>query len=378
MIRPLHPLVYFRRNPVRVAPLVFVIMLAVMLVACVVTIVDSIQLTIYTLYGYNRYLTGLTPRNALDIPSDQIERIRKLPQLGALYPAHSYQVLIKTIFGKMPFPIFGLSPDGRRMLLERSHVRLIAGRMPREGQPEAAISDDVARNLKVPLGGVLANPNSLDDYAPVPIRLVGLLHGSVWLGITSKSEVDKTSPFSFVGYLAFAPNASPAAQRALDAAIERVVDHTQVRVWRFADLVHETESALSNLYLILNLAIGIIVFAIAFVCGLLANIYFSQRLPEIAMLAAIGYHRGFLLRRALGEVCLYCLCGWVLGGLLTVGTLWIIRAVFLAPKGLLLDIFDPTAFVFTLPLPLTIALFALATIAFRLASLDPVSIIERR
>lgn len=378
MLPPLHPLLYLRRNPGRTAPLIFVIMLAVMLVACVVTIVGSIQLTIFTLYGYNQFLTGLTPRNALDLEEAQLQRIRQLPELGSLYPAHSYQVLIKTIFGKMPFPIFGLSPQGRKTLLERCHVRLIAGRLPNEGMPEATISDDVARNLHAKLGSIIAQPNSLDDYAPVPIRLVGLLHGPVWIGLTSKSEVDKTAPFTFTGYLAFAPTPSQIAQRRLDAAIERVVDHTQVRVWRFADLVHETESALSNLYLILNVVIGLIIFAIAFVCGLLSNIYFAQRLPETAMLAAIGYSRPVLLKRALGEVALLCFCGWLMGALLTLGTLWCIRTIFLAPKGLLLNLLDPIAFVFTLPLPITIALFALATIAYRLTRLDPVSIIERR
>ena len=45
----------------------FVIVLSVMLVASVTTIIRSIDLTVFTLYGYNRYLTGLTPRNGLSL-----------------------------------------------------------------------------------------------------------------------------------------------------------------------------------------------------------------------------------------------------------------------------------------------------------------------
>jgi ABC-type lipoprotein release transport system permease subunit len=374
----LSPLLYLRRNLSKTLPMAFVIMLAVTLVASVVSIVRSIDLTVYTLYGYNRYLTGLTPRNALEIDPAELAKVRRLPELGTMYPSHSYQTMVKTIFGKMIFPIFGLEPEGRRMLMARCGVRLVAGRMPKEGAPEAVLSDDVAKNLGLKVGDILSRPESEDSYAPIPIRLVGLLHGPVWLGLTSKALADANSPFTWVGCLAFAKTPDQAAQRRLDSAVDRVVNKGRARVWKFAGLVKETQSALSNLYLILNIVVGIIVFAIAFVCGLLSNIYFTQRLPEIATLSAIGYARAALLRRAVGETALLCAGGWLLGGLITVGLLWVVRAVALAPKGLLLNPTDLYAYAFTLPLPLTIILFALGTIGLRLAALDPVSIIERR
>lgn len=358
--------------------MVFVIVLAVTLVASVVTIVRSIDLTIFTLYGYNRYLTGLTPRNALQVAPEVVAKIEKLPELGKLYPAHSYQVMVKTIFGKMPFALFGLEPPARKLMLERCGLRLIEGRMMQEGAPEAVISVDVARNLGLKIGDIISKPDAQDSYAPIPIRLVGLLGGPVWLGMTSKSLVDTHSPFTWVGYIAFSPRPSQAEQRRLDAAIDRVVDKSRARVWKFAGLVEEAQSALTNLYMIMNIVIGIIVFAISFVCGLLSNIYFTQRLPEVATLSAIGYPRSFLLRRACGETGLLCLLGWLLGGVCTVGLMFLIRALFLTPQGLLLNPFDLRAYLFTLPLPLTITLFAVITIALRLSALDPVSIIERR
>jgi ABC-type lipoprotein release transport system permease subunit len=372
----LSPFLYFRRNPARTLPTAFVLVLAVVLIASVVTIVRSIDLTVFTLYGYNRYLVGLVPRNALTIDAAQMQKYRALPEIGALHGAHSYQAQVKTIFGKMVFPIFGLEPEARQLIMERCGVRLAAGRMPAEGAPEAAISEEVARNLGIQLGDILAHPDSEDSYAPVTIRLVGLFRGPVWLGLTSKSLVDANSPFTWQGYLAF-PR-TPSEQAALDAAIDRVTDKSKARAWKFSTLVRETQTALSNLYLILNLVIGIIVTVISFVCGLLSNIYFTQRLPEIATLYAIGYARRRLLRRAALETALLCLFGWVLGALLTTALLYAVRALLLTPRGLLLNPVDVTAFVFTLPLPLAVSAFAVATIALRLKTLDPVSIIERR
>lgn len=378
MLQLLNPLIYLKRNPGRSLPIAFVIMLSVTLVTGVVTIVHSIDLTIFTLYGYNRDLTGLTPRNSLAIPSSQIKKIKALPELGYLYPTHTYQLFIKTIFGKMPFPIFGLDVDGRLRILRRTGDRLIAGRMPLEGKPEAVISDAVAKNLGANIGSVIAKPDSQDDYAPTPIKLVGILHGPCWLGLTSKSMVDNYSPFTYTGYLAFAPQNSQEAARHLDSAIAKVINKGLVREWRFSGLVNETKSALSNLYLILNLVIVLIVFSIAFVCGLLANIYFVQRLPETAMLSAIGYSRSLLLARSLIETVALCMFGWILGLGLTAGLLEAVKVWLLTPRGLLLNPFDPGAISFTLPLPAAITLFAMITISIRLVTMDPVSIIERR
>lgn len=378
MFSVLNPLVYFLRNANKTLPVAFVIVIAVALVASVVTIIHSIDLTVYTIYGYNRYLTGLTPRNALTVDDDDVNRIQKLPELGVLCRTHSYQILLKTTFGKMLFPIFGMDAPGRKLILERTRIRLVSGRMPKEGMPEAVLSDAVAKNLGAKIGDVILNPDSQDAFAPVAIRLVGLLHGPVWLGLTSRDLADDYSPFTYVGYLAFSPAASQPEQRRLDAAMDRVVDKAHARVWKYGGLVEETKSALSYLYLILDIVVGIIVFAIAFVCGLLANIYFTQRLPEVATLFAIGYSRNYLLLRAMGDIFLLCMVGWLLGGGVSVVLLYAIRDWMLAPHGLLLNPIDPGAYAFTLPLPITIILFAMLTIWLRLKSLDPVSIIERR
>lgn len=378
MAPALNPFLYVRRNPGKTLPIAFVIVLAVSLVASIVTIVHSIDLTIFTLYGYNRYLTGVTPRNALSIEDAELDKLKRLPDMGHLYPSHSYQTLVKTIFGKMVLPIFGLDREGRDEIMQRCQVRLAKGRMPEDGRPEAVISDEVAKNLGLKVGDVLSRPEYTDSYAPLPVRLVGLIHGPVWLGLTSKALVDRESPYNFIGYLAFARTNSPDDQARLAAAIEKTMNKNKGRVWTYAGLIREAQSALSNLYLIMHIVIGILVFAISFVSGLLFNIYFTQRMPEIAMLSAIGYARSRLILRTLSEIVLLCLFGWVVGGLFTFALLLGIREAFMTPRGLLLNPFDFQAFAFTLPLPLVITLFALCTIGLRLATLDTVSIIERR
>ena len=376
MYQPLSALLYLRRNLGRTVPITLVILFSVVMVASVVTVVRSINLTVYTLYGYNRFTTGVIPRNALTVDEAIVAAIRKQPDLGELAPVHSYTCLLRTIFGRLVFPIFGLESADRDLLMQRCHVNLAAGRLPNEGQPEAIISDFVAHNLGVKIGDVLLEPDSEDAFAPVKVKLVGTLAGDVWLGLTSKAFVDANSPFTWQGYLAFAR--SPRRQTILDAEMERVNDKAHARLWRFRNLVKETENSLTNLYLMLNIVIGIVVSVISFVCGLLSNIYFTQRLPEVATLSAIGYSRGFLLLRAARETLVLCSVGWILGAITTVALMTLIRDFVLAPRGLLLNAIDPRAYTLTIPLPLFIVVFAIVTVSVRLSRLDPVSIIERR
>ena len=178
----------FGAIPGKTLPIAFVIVLAVSLVASIVTIVHSIDLTIFTLYGYNRYLTGITPRNALVVDEGELAKIRRLPELGHLYPSHSYQTMIKTIFGKMVLSDLrtgARGPPGADGSLQRAPRRRThaGGRRAGSGDFGPGGEESGSEDRRYPVA-----PGVADSYAPLPIRLVGLLHGPVWLGLTSKAR----------------------------------------------------------------------------------------------------------------------------------------------------------------------------------------------
>ena len=276
----------------------------------------------------------------------------------------------------MPFVVFGMSPEGRDTVLRQCSLHLASGRMPLDGQPELALHTDIARNRRLKLGDVVLKPDSEDSYSLIPMRLVGTFDGPVWLALSSESFIQSNFPLSTQGIVILARDERD--QRALDIELDRRLDKSHSRLWTYASLVRETKDALSSLYLIMNMVITIIIFAIAFLTGMLANIYFMQRIPEFATLSAIGYQRRGLLARILAETALLCAIGWLLGSLLNIVLLLAIKALIMTPRGLLVNPFDLTAYRYTIPLPITIALFALLPISRRLRALDPVSIIEKR
>jgi predicted lysophospholipase L1 biosynthesis ABC-type transport system permease subunit len=276
----------------------------------------------------------------------------------------------------MPFVVFGMTPEARPEIARRCGLRLLTGRFPNDGAPEVTLSEEIARNRKLKIGDVVLKPDSEDSYSLIPMRLVGTFEGPVWLAMRSEKFIRENFPVAPKGLLVVAADAD--RQGALDHSLEKAVDKSRARVWTYHGLVRETQDALSSLYLIMGVVIGIIVFSIAFLTGMLTSIYFTQRLPEFATLAAIGYQRSGLLARVLGETVLLCGIGWALGSGLTLIVLLTIKSIIMYPRGLLLNPFDLAAYRFTIPLPVTIALFALMAIGRRLKQLDPVAIIERR
>jgi len=124
--------------------------------------------------------------------------------------------------------------------------------------------------------------------------------------------------------------------------------------------------------------VTVVAVMLATMTGLLANIYFQQRLVEFGLLQAIGFtRRGLLMRVSLETITVVAL-GWVLGVLCAMGVLLWAKVRIMEPRGLYIEPFDPIAYQYTLPVPIMVLAFALFTIGWRLRTFDPVAIVERR
>ncbi len=373
---PLSPVLFLRRNPGRSLPLTLVLTLAVLTIACVVALLNSIDRTILKIYDYNRYFAAITPRGGDALRPELRALVEQASGVGEVYETIVCFMTVETIVGKMPFVIFGVPTDKMEQLVARCGLELGAGRYPAPGAPEVALSEPLMRNKKLRLGDVVLSPLVPDQYAPVPVRVVGILKGDTWLAITSE-EFTRTYFFPPLrNLLVF--SADVRQQPKLDRWLRENLRGKQARVWTYAELRQETHRAFKNLYFITGVVVVLVSLMLATMMGLLANIYFQQRLVEFGLLQAIGYTRRSLLARVSWETVLVVLVGWVLGVLLAMGVLNWAKWALMEPRGLYLEPLDPIAYRYTLPVPLMVLLFALGTIGWRLRTFDPVAIVERR
>ena len=360
-------------------PLAFVIVLSVFLIASVVTIVNSIDLTVLTIYNYTRAFTPVIPRSGrLRVPEDIQAKIRKTPGVDRTIETSGFFFNVNTVFGQLPFVCFAVGDEDRAYLMKRAGDSLAEGHMPTPGLPEAVISEGLARNKKLHIGGYVADPNESDNImiSPVKVKLVGVLKGPTWMAFTSKEFADNALPYVPRSVLVTAKDVPD--QLRFGDNLYNTLDRKRVQIFSFNKLVDQLRTSLASMYLIMHLVNGTVIFVVALMAGMLSNIYFTQRISEFAVLAAIGLRRSTLVWHAVSETAILTSLGWVLGVLVNWGLLSLMQGSLFEPRGMLINPRDPYAVLNTLPIPVFITLFAVLTISIRLAKLDPVTIIERR
>jgi len=386
MRHPLSPLTYLTRNPSKVLPMGFVIVLCVFLIAAVASIANSIDLTVRTIYRYTEFFTYVIPqRSTQSVPMDQRAVLELQPEIERIIEGGVFFVNIKTVVGRLPFVVIGSNPEERDYLLKRIGATLESGRMPGDGKAEVVVSKPILENRGLKLGDVIAGPLDEGGIAgsPVPVKVVGVLKSDIWVAMSSRTFTDKT--FLLTPKCLLFTTKVPAD---LDVVNERLMPvgrkadgllfPEKVNVLTRASLLAEVRDSLSSMYMIMEVVSATVIFVIALMSGMLSNIYFTQRIPEFGVLAALGIGRARLMMKIVWETVILTVIAWAIGSVLSVFLLTYLAANVFKQRGLFLDAMDPWAYQHTLPIPVAITVFAMVTVWVRLKRLDAVSVIERR
>lgn len=378
MLPPLSPLTYLWRNPGKTLPLLLVITLAVMLIAGIVALMNSIPLSVKTIYSYSRYSLGVSPRG----DQSQLDEIRARLETDTPVPIEKTIVcrantaMVDSIVGKWPFVVFGFEQDDMRYYVQKLGGALVEGVYPTPGMPEAVVSRPVATNLGVGVGDELLGPDQPDSYSPFSVKVVGIVESEEWI-MFMPIEYHRQFHFPPVDVLlVFAENLVD--QNRLDQWALAEFKGDRARLYAFSDLETQTESAFQTLYTILNVVIGSLVVVLTIMMGMLMNIYQSQRIQEFGLLQALGYRKSAILGRVMAEIVAVLAGSWLLGVLLAFALLMLVKANLFDPRAYALDPMDPSTYLYSTPVPVMIFLVAALDFVVRLKKFDPVGVVERR
>ncbi len=386
---PLSPLTYYRRNIWRVLPVGGAIIISVFLIAAIVTLLNSVDDSIRTNYGSVGRFSIIAPQFADNVGPAVLEQAAKAPGLKTQMVGIPYFVLIQTVFGQMPVPIYGLAPDDMVIMAEATGNTLVAGRYPGVNAPEIALSRAWANNLHLKIGETFVPDNPRLPSLTEPQKLVGIFEGGESIALTDKSYAILELPqvVRRPSYIYIAE--SPAKIDALAAYLNDISDNPKkfglvkadvqrLRVFTFDGLVNELRKSLAFLYRFLAIADIMVIGAVAMLSGFLANIYFEQRLGEFGLLAALGFRRERLAKRLIIETGSLVLFSWIVGLGFTAAIFWLLDYFYMIPNGLILSKIGRDALLYTLPTPIIVGGASLATVLLRLYRLDPIEIMERR
>jgi ABC-type antimicrobial peptide transport system permease subunit len=377
-MKPLSPLTFLVRNPGKTLPLVGVIIMAVILIQSVITLINSIPLSIRTIYGYSAGFLGVSPRLDPSATPRYVEMLtKKTPvPIGKVSICRASPTQVKSIVGKWPFAVLALDTPDIQYYFERQQMGELTGRLPNRGAAEMVVSELVARNLGAKIGTVLLSPEDSNSFMYEPVKVVGIVKGDKWLMVADRAFYERVQPIKLD--LAVIYTKDPKDQPAYDRWATAKLKGESAQLFAFHEIEEQASEMFAVLYQVLNVVIGILVLVITAMMAMLMNIYQNQRMTEFGLLQAIGYTRRQLILRVVAEAVIVVVVGWILGVALSLGLLSILKAKLMDPRAFALNIFDPMALLYTGPVPVAIFLAAVFAVVHRFYKFDPVSIVERR
>ena len=390
LLPPLSPMTYYRRNVARSLPIGGAIMISVFLIAGIVTLLNSVDDSITGNYGFVRHFSVLVAQLERDISPPLKAQVRSEKGLKHIINTVPYLRSIKTVFGELPVPFYGLDPQNMPEIVELTGNKLVEGRLPHPGQPEIVLSRTWANNIGVKLNQVFTNSDERFPTITEPQKLVGVLDGGSNLAMADIDFVIGSFPDINVirpAYLLIPQNPQelPAINARIDSFLKNPkkynLSRSQVRYAKFfthEDMVGEVRKSLGYFFNFLAIADALVIGAVALLSGFLANIYFENRLGEFGLLLAMGFQRGRLAQRLFIESGALVVVSWVMGLAFTWVVLRLLDHYYMTPRGLILAHINSLALLYTLPTPFLVGIASLGTVLSRLYRLDAIAIMERR
>jgi ABC-type lipoprotein release transport system permease subunit len=392
---PLAASTYYRRNLTRTLPVGGAIMISVFLIAGIVTLLNSVDRSITTNFGFTRHFSILATQLIKEVPPNVAQKARQSPHVSRVITAVPFGRSINTVFGQMPIPIYGLDQKDMPFLARLCGNRLgknnqpTVGRWPTPGDAEIVLSRTWAQNLGVKIGDMISPEEENMPTFPQKQKLVGLLDGGDSLAIVDKDYLLLELPEPVIRPILLYIPKSRAALAPLNTHIADLIDTPQqhglkatdvqyLKFFSFERMVDQLRRTLGFLYKFLSIADALVIGAVALLSGFLANIYFEQRLGEFGLLSAFGFRRERLARRVVVETGILVVCGWAIGLFLTWLMFQLLDYFYMRPNGLVLATLDASAVLYTAPIPILVGVASLATVLLRLYRMDPIEIMEHR
>jgi hypothetical protein len=260
------------------------------------------------------------------------------------------------------------------------------GRYPRPRSNEIVLSKAIAMNRGLRVGDEVGRPAYGDDIdIPTEMVVVGILsrfprdpnENDLWVGFAS-SEYLRSHEFYSSRPASLFVVPTEGRKRELDGWLEENIASEQTRVRTYDTLMSGLRQDTWVLLLAFAVVESVIAIVAAIALAVLSYTFFAQRREEFGILHAMGHSRRWLVLRTVGEAVSVVVVAWLIGAAVCGVGLVYMQANVYAPKGLTLDLFNPAPWLFTLPMPLAVVAVSAGLVAWMLARLDPVSIIERR
>jgi ABC-type lipoprotein release transport system permease subunit len=387
--QPLSFVTFYRRHSRRAALVIGAMALTILGVALLVFALTTLSDMGNPGLANLSYMSLVAP-NGVELGPTVVAQIRTRPAVERVIPVYTivpFGIAYPPLDPNYPVEAYSVGEEDMAYLVNLYRLKLAQGRLPRPNSNEIVLSWMQAKNRNLRVGDVIGNRAHpiYQDAPTLPSDLVvsGVFAQAIdpadetWLSFMSLEFIDsyrsdwKTDLALFV-----VPKAGQKA--ALDAWLEDEIASNQREVSTYSKNRADYQYQKRSLLLAFLLMESVIAAVAAIALAGLNYIFVTQRQSEFGVLNALGFTRLQLVWRVARETAATIVAAWLLSVALCAAGLLYMQFGIYASLGFRLDFFNSTPWLFTLPIPVTVLAASVGTIAWTLARLDPVAIIERR
>lgn len=375
-----HPLAvstYLARNVRRILPAFIMIAFIVVVVVAILSILRGLK------HGATRYarefrvFTVMLPKRNATITDAQKAAILAHPGVERVMDALNVYVRVKTLVAHLPYQVRGVYAEDLAFLVEKAGVRVVEGRLPQAGTNEIALHEWLMWANGWDVGQEFGVDVDENDWIPGRFKVVGVLSGDTPIGFASLEFLEDDARYGFAPklwerLLVVPKDGRRAEVNAFLRTLPDLKTYDEVRA------LEEIDDSFDRIVLVTDVLSVVLILVVALVVGLLNNLFFAQRIDEFAVLLALGYRRGRLLAKVLGESHAIAVVAWALGAAVGLALLEAVSRLLFAPRGIFVPTVQAVPLLVSAAMPAVAMLFSGVTVVRRLGRLDPVMIIERR
>jgi putative ABC transport system permease protein len=389
-VNPLSPLTYYFRHKRQTLLMFSLVALVTMGICIMVSMVYPIlEHTEIVVLGPLSHFSLVYPTLDRALDPTVVAQIRTHPHVARMIPENGRGLVmnVPSLVSLSTTQVLGITEADLPDLLRICGLRLREGRLLTPNTNEIMLSEELADALGLQIGDAIDRSASEQRYyfaIPSPLIVVGILESEPTVAYQRQARLALVSYEYIAHHELYAPRQSGllvVAQDGHKATVDGFLE-TAVASSRTEVETHRQKSAsIAEIRHTLNMVIGtvdgLVAVVIALVVGMINQIALTRRLTDLGVLNAMGFHRTDLTRRLVREVAAIAAISWLVGLLLAWPALAYLRSAFYAPRGVALNLANPLALWFALPIPLTVVGFAICSVVRVFSRLDAVAIIER-
>jgi hypothetical protein len=336
-------------------------------------------------------LTPLEPMSLVSqkgVPLDTtvIAQIRAHPAVEHTIPVYvltPIEIAIPPMMIDYPVEAYGVTAEDMAYLMELYGLELAEGHLPRPNTNDIVIPWTVAQNRDIQVGDVIGSrDHPVYPGAPkLPSELVvsGILapDEDSWLSFLSLEFVNAYQDY-WRGDLSLIVVPKAGQRAALDGWLENEIDGERRTVFTYGKQEAWWQDQANTILFTTLLMESIVALVAALALVGLNYIFVTQRRSEFGVLNALGFGHLRLVWRVVRETLFTTGAAWLAGLLGCAVILLGMQQAVYAPVGLGIDFFNPTPWLFTLPVPVAVLAVSAGAVIWALSRLDPVAVIERR